>query len=210
MCTSYGIDPGFSSGGDLFGSYFRELLRDLHLWATRNAAATLLPTGKNARNLNPLIVEDGGRARPAAGWWGYLAGGEPVRYPSINTRSERLRDQPGSSPGRALVPATHWFETQRPTRTRVRLGFEGLEAFSMAAVTRWGAPRGGSPVVCYSVVTQPAAEHLRAVHDRMPLLVPTGFAEEWLTSRAPAHDLVGAALDAGRGVAERVMTAQVG
>jgi len=210
MCTSYGIDPGFTAAADLFGAGGKELLRDLHLWATSNAAETLLPTGRHARNRNPIVVGGPRGPRPEAGWWGYLAGGEPVRYASVNTRSERLLERSVPVPGRALVPATHWFETHRGSRRRFRLGLDGLEAFTMAAVTRPGVPRGDRAVTCYSILTQPAAEHLTAVHDRMPVLLPPALADEWLTGRAPSHELVPAALEAGRAVARRVMTARVG
>lgn len=181
----------------------REMMQNLRSWADRNAGETLRPTGKNLKNLNPIIRNTKDQPGVEAAWWGYLISGRPSKFPSINTRSERLQSKPGAMEGRAIVPATSWLEMQKPSRAWYRYELPELELFGMAAVTQRGFPEGGDPVTCYSIVMRPAREDLVDLHDRMPLLIPGSFAEEWLAGE-PSRELIDAALDAGREVAERV------
>ncbi len=66
----------------------------------------------------------------------------------------------------------------------------------IAAVTRPGRTADGAEFTCYSIVMQPAAPCLEHVHDRMPLLINPGFAEEWLMAPNPGATLVDAAIAA--------------
>ncbi|MEO8908354.1 MAG: SOS response-associated peptidase family protein [Microbacteriaceae bacterium] len=209
MCASYGLDPRFS-GYEALAEADQELVEELREWARKNASETIRPTGKNLRNLNPIIRDDGDGARLEHAWWGYLVGGEPAKFPSINTRSERLQQRPGGLSGRAIVPATNWLEMQKPSRDWYSFGVGGHELFGMAAVTQQGRPTGGESVTCYSIVMQPAPEALSGIHDRMPLLIPADFADVWLDpAQEPARELIEAALDAGRAVTERVEAARL-
>jgi len=210
MCASYGLDPRFGDYSSFARINDREILDGLRSFAEKNAGETLRPTGKNLKNLNPIVRDAGDGPAVEFAWWGYLVSGEPAKFPSINTRSERLQERPAALAGRALVPATSWFELQKPSRIWYRFDLDELELFSMAAVTQRGVPTGGEPVTCYSVIMQPArADHV-VIHDRMPLLIPTDFAEEWLApDREPTRQFVDAALDAGQEMTARVRAAEV-
>jgi putative SOS response-associated peptidase YedK len=132
-------------------------------------------------------------------------GGEPAKFPSINTRSERLQQKPGNLAGRAIVPATSWLEMQKPSRTWYRYDLGAPELFGMAAVTQRGIPTGGEPVTCYSIIMQPARDDQAPIHDRMPLLIPASFTQDWLAADVPpSRELMDAALDAGREMTARV------
>ncbi len=202
MCASYGIDPRFS-GQALLDAEHEVLLDALRDWARAADEEVRRPTGRNARNLNPLLVPRGGVPKLQEAWWGHLAEGEPVRYPSINTRSERLRDRPSDLRFRAIVPATSWFEMQKPSRAWREFGMGGKTLFGMAAVIRPGRTSDGAPVTCYSIVTRDAPAHLSEAHPRMPLLIPPPFAAEWLAASASAA-LLDAALDASASLDEAV------
>lgn len=205
MCASYGLDPRFGDYTSLLRDGDEEIVESLRAWARGNAAATLRPTGKNLRNLNPIIRDAGQGARVEQAWWGYLVGGEPAKFPSINTRSERLIGQPGGLAGRAIVPATQWFEMQKPARRWYSFGLGDNALFGMAAVTRTGTPRGAEPVTCYSIVMRPAVGPLADIHDRMPVLIPAEFADEWLDPGAtPGRGLIEAALGAGEELSARI------
>jgi len=203
MCASYDLDPRFGDYKDFARANDREMMQNLRSWAETNAGETLRPTGKNLRNLNPIIRQTTDGPSIEAAWWGYLVGGQPSKFPSINTRSERLQQKPGAMEGRAIVPATSWLEMQKPSRDWYRFSLGGRELFGMAAVTQRGFPAGGDEVTCYSIVMHPARDDLAELHDRMPLLIPGAFAEEWLAGEA-SRELIDAALDAGHEVAERV------
>lgn len=186
-------------------------MTDLQQWAARNAGETLLPTGKLRRNLNPILEASAGERTLTEGWWGYLVNGEPARFASINTRSERLAQRTGGGPSRALVPATSWYELQKPHRQWQRFAASALhgsataprdapeaspELFMMAAVTQPGRTADGASFTCYSILMRPAPEALEAIHDRVPVLIPAEFAGAWLTSTEPARDVTAAALAA--------------
>jgi hypothetical protein len=115
MCASYGLDPRFTDA-ELLAAADDAVLEGLRVWARENAGETVRPTGKNLRNLNPLIVQPDAAPILEPAWWGFLVNGEPAKFPSINTRSERLQERPGGAKARAIVPATSWYEMQKPSR----------------------------------------------------------------------------------------------
>jgi putative SOS response-associated peptidase YedK len=203
MCASYGLDPRFTDA-ELLAETDAALLDGLREWATKNAGETLRPTGKNLRNLNPLVVPRDGEATLEPAWWGYLVNGEPAKFPSINTRSERLQERPGGASTRAIVPATGWFEMQKPHRVWHEFGRDDGALFGMAAVTQRGRTPDGAWVTCYSIVMRPAPPHLENLHDRMPVLIPTAFAQEWLLSDG-GREVVDEALSAAASLDERIV-----
>lgn len=202
MCASYGLDPRFTDD-QLLSPSEEAVLEALRSWGERNAGETLRPTGKNLRNLNPLVLDREGESIVEPAWWGFLVDGAPARFPSINTRSERLQDRPGSLRSRALVPATGWYEMQKPSRTWHEFGVNGGALFGMAAVTQRGRTADGEWFTCYSIVMRPAPAHLADVHDRMPVLIPTDFAREWLTAQGD-RELIDEALLAAASLDDHV------
>ena len=202
MCASYGLDPRFTDA-ELLAEADEAVLEGLRSWAQQNAGETLRPTGRNLRNLNPLVTAAEGAPTLEAAWWGYLVDGQPARFPSINTRSERLQDRPGGLRTRALVPATGWFEMQKPSRVWHEFGIGPGVLFGMAAVTQRGRTPDGEWTTCYSIVMRPAPAHLAEIHDRMPVLVPAAFAADWLTAE-PSRELIDEAVVAAEGLDERV------
>lgn len=194
MCASYGLDPRFEDD-DFVEVLDAELLQSLRAWAEGNANETLRPTGRNLRNLNPIFVSRDGAPSLELGWWGYLVDGEPAKFPSINTRSERVLQRPAMLSGRAIVPATRWFEMQKPSRAWYSFGHDDHELLGLAAVTQRGRASDGASFTCYSILMQPSVESLAEFHDRMPVLIPPDLAVDWLQSSAPPTEL----LDAARG-----------
>lgn len=202
MCASYGLDPRFAAA-DLIDAADADLLDGLREWARENDDATLRPTGRIKRNLNPLVVEYNGAPAVESAWWGYLVDGVPAKFPSINTRSERLRDQTGNLRTRAIVPATRWFEMQKPSKIWHEFVRDDDALFGMAAVTRRGQAEDGTWFTCYSIVMRPAPDHLADVHDRMPVLLPADFSRDWLTA-PPTRELMDDALLASDDAAARI------
>jgi len=202
MCASYGLDPRFTDV-ELLAEADEAVIEGLRSWADRNAGETLRPTGRNLRNLNPLVTAPEGKPTLESAWWGYLVDGRPARFPSINTRSERLLQRPGGLRTRALVPATGWYEMHKPSRVWHEFGLGAGVLFGMAAVAQHGRTPDGESVTCYSLVMRPAPPHLAHIHDRMPVLVPPSFASEWL-SATPDAALMEAALTAAAQLDPRV------
>ena len=205
MCASYGLDPRIGDYKSLVQAGDEVAIESLREWAKKNANEVLRPTGKNLRNLNPIIR---GEREVEFAWWGFLIGGEPSKFPSINTRSERLKEKPGNANNRALVPATSWLELQKPSRDWYSFGTG--DVFAMAAVTQSGKPTGGDWLTCYSIVMQPAREDLVELHDRMPLLIPEDFYDDWLDpARQGDPGLIDAALAASQEIVARVTASLV-
>lgn len=192
MCASYGLDSRFTDG-EYRDAIDAAVLEGLRAWAVGNDGEVLRPTGKNLRNLNPIItaVSDWELA-----WWGYLVGGAPASFASINSRSERLASSRGALSDRAIVPVSFWREMQKPARVWHHFTAPDNGLLGLAAVTRPGRAADGTEYTCYSIVTQPAAGHLEHIHDRMPLLINPGFADEWLTTPNAGSELIEAAVSA--------------
>jgi len=180
------------------------VLEELHSWASRNDGEILRPAGKNLRNLNPIVT---GVSDLEMAWWGYLVNGAPASFASINTRSERLASGKGSLPSRAIVPVSYWLEMAKPSRVWHHFIAPDNGLLGLAAVTRPGRTTDGTEYTCYSIVMQPAAEHLVHIHDRMPLLIDPGFAEEWLTIPNAGADLIAAATAAAMPINETIRIA---
>lgn len=200
MCASYGLDPRFTDG-EYRAALDADMLEGLRRWSRENAGEVLKPTGKNLRNLNPIIRS---AEQWELGWWGYLVNGVPASFASINTRFERLASARGAMPERAIVPASYWREMQKPSRIWQHFALPGDEMLGLAAVTRPGRAADGTEYTCFSIVMADAQARVREIHDRMPLLIPAGFAEEWLTSAAPAGELLAAASGASLALAEQI------
>lgn len=205
MCASYGLDPRFTDD-ELLAEADADLLEGLRVWAEQNAGETVRPTGKNLRNLNPLIVPHDGASVLEPSWWGYLVNGEPAKFPSINTRSERLQDRPGGLKGRAIVPSTGWFEMKKPERAWHEFALDNRALFGMAAVTQRGRTADGEWFTCYSIVMRPAPDELAEIHDRIPVLIPAAFTQDWLNAEA-GREVMDEALLAAASLDERVKVA---
>ncbi len=199
MCSAYGLDPRFTDGA------YRDaadaaVLAQLRVWAGGNAGATLRPTGRLARNVNPVLTSS---STLELGWWGYLAGGKAIKF-TTNTRSERFVESPKPLPRRVIVPASAWFEMQKPSRTWFTLGLPDDELLGLAAFARQGFAEDGSEYLCYSLVMQPALDAIAHVHDRMPLLIAAGFADEWLMSPAAGSELLAGAFAHAAAVGSKI------
>ncbi len=205
MCASYGLDPRFTDT-DLLAAADEAVLEGLRVWAADNVGETVRPTGRNLRNLNPIVAAVDGAPTLETAWWGFLIGGEPSKFPSINTRSERLQDRPGGLKSRALVPATSWYEMKKPERVWHEFGVDDGALFTMAAVTQQGRTADGTSFTCYSIVMRPAPEHLAGIHDRMPVLIPASLSEAWLTAE-PTREIIDEALVAAETLDDRVSAA---
>ena len=202
MCASYGLDPRFTDA-ELLTAADEAVLDGLRAWADENAGETVRPTGKNLRNLNPIVVQPDAAPTLEPAWWGFLVGGEPSKFPSINTRSERLQDRPGGLKTRALVPATSWYEMKKPERVWHEFLVDDGALFGMAAVTQRGRTADGTWFTCYSIVMRPAPDGLADIHDRMPLLIPASLSHDWLTAE-PTREIIDEAIAASDEVAARV------
>lgn len=133
----------------------------------------------------------------------------------INARVETLRERPAfreaAERRRCLVPADGFYEWRgaRGERQPFHVALPGGELFAFAGLwERWQPPDGGA-LESVAIVTTAATPSLRALHERMPLVVdPAGY-DAWLAPAARDVAVVLARLPVSRGarlVARRVST----
>ncbi len=135
--------------------------------------------------------------------------GEPAKFPAINARVEGLAGS-GAWSGplksrRGLVPATEYYEKGHrfalPEEPKGLFAFAGLWNVTKTPDDQW--------MVSYAIVTQPAAPHIASIHDRMPLILPREFYDEWLDpTRTGDQDLLDEAVAASRPLGERLQISQ--
>lgn len=219
MCSSYGIDgfegvaPRRRSGSRVrFASIEDSLATDssaqddelVLAWA-RDQQGLAKPTGKHARNLNPIIHEGAGARRVDLAWWWLHIDSEPAPYSAFNSRDDKLLlswREPFQR--RALIPANWYAEKRRD------FGLPDGELFTLAAIVTPVAQLGGGRMLSYSMVTREAIGEAASVHHRMPLVVPQGMQDEWLApSRIGDASLVRDALLASDDVSRRLRAFEV-
>jgi len=138
-------------------------------------------------------VPDGGRREAVQLHWGLVPfWAEHARDAAqqINARVETLTERPAfreaAQRRRCLVPADGFYEWRgaRTTREPFHIALPRGELFAFAGLWERWQPPSGSPLESVSIVTTAAAESIRALHDRMPIVVdPAGY-DAWL---APAQ-----------------------
>ncbi len=141
----------------------------------------------------PTVVSGAHGRRLSAMTWGFPPPGGAARR-LINARIETLPQRAAFRgllrEGRCLVPADGFYEW-RPAvpgepRRPVRCRLQSRTLFAMAGLWRTG-PSGERP--CYVIVTTRATGPLAAVHDRMPVLLPTELEPAWIDPNEPFEPL---------------------
>ena len=197
MCASYGLQLLPEDLEDFPTLNEKTLDSTVAEWFHENFGTVVRPTGINLRNLNPIVRGD----RFELAWWGRIVDGAPAEFPSINSRLERVQERPGMANQRALIPATGWYEYQKPTKTRYAMA-SGIP-FAFAGLTTSGRLADGSIYTCYSIITGPATPQLEVIHGRMPLVIPSEFFDEWLDPDAQgSRALVDATITAHESIAD--------
>lgn len=171
MCGRYRIDDGRDSI-ELHGII--EAVNRRVVVEPVVTGGDVLPT-----NVAPVVARSKSRKMAAFGMrWGYhLPDGKYV----INARSETAADRPlfrdGMRERRCLVPATRYYEWERRGGAKVKytLWPERAEMFYMAGIYRLEAE---GPA--FAILTRDPADHIAFIHDRMPVILPSDAARDWL------------------------------
>jgi putative SOS response-associated peptidase YedK len=195
MCASYGLQVPVD---DILDEYAirddRVSTEAIVSWLERFPGISAFPTGINALNLNPIVIEKGDGGREATlSWWTLWVRGERPKYPSFNARDDKLLTSwagPMKS-RRALVPVSEWFEHGKRFH-------RGGRPFSLAAIYNTAdTPAGRVPT--YSIATMAPVERFAPIHDRQPIVVPEEMYADWLDpAREGDATLLNAMLAAAR------------
>jgi putative SOS response-associated peptidase YedK len=147
----------------------------------------------------PVIVSHQGERVLGLVRWGLTpawAASDEDAARSINARSETVAEKPSFRDAfrlrRCLVPADGFYEWRRATggaRTPMAVRVEGLEPIAFAGLwERWRAPSGEVITSCV-ILTTDAAEEIRSIHDRMPVILDPEAQRTWLDPDATPEQL---------------------
>ena len=114
----------------------------------------------------------------------------------INARAETVAEKPAFRAAfrhrRCLVPADGFYEwrTEQGRKQPFRIGLKGGGPFAFAGLWEsWTAPEGrgedaDAHLETFTILTTEANEKLRAIHPRMPVILPGAAYEPWLDAAA--------------------------
>jgi putative SOS response-associated peptidase YedK len=121
--------------------------------------------------------------------WGLIpswATDPTIGFRTVNSRAETITITPSfRDPFRAqrcLIPADGFYEWRRSGRSKQPFCFEvgDGEMFAFAGLwEKWIGPRGQHVESCTIITTRPNV-HLADIHDRMPVILPSGAYTSWL------------------------------
>lgn len=185
MCGRYFIDDSLKG--------FEPLIEELN---RGKPGGTPIKTGEiRPTDVTPVIANSRARhQRPFLMRWGF---GGRDSHVVINARSETALVRPmfrdAMLERRCLVPASYYFEWQAQEKRRIRHAMKpDGPVMYMAGLYRL---EPGEPLAAFTILTQAADERIAHIHDRMPVLLPTAWAGEWLSQTADPTAL----LDRARG-----------
>jgi putative SOS response-associated peptidase YedK len=144
--------------------------------------------------------------------WGLVpswAKDEKIGNRLINARAETVAEKPSFRSAlrrrRCLVPADGFYEWSgsKGSKQPYFIGFEGRALFAFAGLwERWTHPEGERVETC-TLLTTAATEHLRELHDRMPVIVDPIDYGLWMDPDVQEPDLVSHVIDRNLGGALR-------
>ena len=147
-----------------------------------NIAAVIAP---NAKNRNP-------DAFPMK--WGFI---HPTRGMLVfNTRSETAAEKAlfatSIDDRRCLIPATGYYEWKKESdgkKTKYEIKPKGVPLYMAGLYIRSSKERLPS----FSILTMDAADSIKDIHARMPVMIPYSKINDWLSPDMPYNEIVSAA-----------------
>lgn len=184
MCNLYRM----SKSQDEVAHFFDAIGQDLSVSPGGNAPELVYP------GYPGMVLAEG---RLAQMTWGFPlarkgAKGQPLKpKPINNARTDKLAGPFWSASFKArrcLIPVSDFAEAEGPKggKTRTWFALPGSDLMAIAGFWRDSAEWGES----YTMVMTDANEHLRGVHDRMPVILHPSHWSTWMTgSPADAYRL---------------------
>ncbi len=176
MCGRFYIDEG--------DEQYRAFLARLDAQDTDDSPKPSLASGEIfPTDVSLALIASG----PCRMGWGFSRYDGKGRV--INARAETLLEKPmflgPMHNGRCLIPATGYFEWEHvgTKKRRYRLWPEDGGLCCFAALSR---AEPGALLPLFTIITMPAAEGIRFVHERMPVILPPEVREAWLRCKDPA------------------------
>ncbi|MFQ5544192.1 MAG: SOS response-associated peptidase [Nitrospiria bacterium] len=152
--------------------------------------------------LAPVIVNTGGTRVLDLYRWGLIpswAKEIKIGYKMINARCETIEEKPSYrrlvNKRRCIVPTDGFFEWQKSedgkSKTPMRIMMESETPFVFAGLWDEWRDAEGQPLRSYTILTTEANPLLKAVHDRMPVILRPELIDGWLDTEVKLGDLDG-------------------
>ncbi|MBR4204450.1 MAG: SOS response-associated peptidase [Clostridia bacterium] len=207
MCCRYYIDDK----ADEFAEYFKQAAASpLKDKMVARLARPLRISGEiSPTDMVPVLAWDKkGSIRAFPMVWGFTP--EPSRRgrPLVNARVETAAVVPSFRDAwashRCIIPASYFFEWGPPqSEDNVRLTKAGKARYiiqSKGTSPTWLAGLyhtetvSGLTYPSFTILTRDSAGDMRAIHNRMPVILPSSFMEEWITPQKDPAKLIRYAL----------------
>ena len=196
MCGRFSLSTPPTEIADHFGLDEEPVLEARFNVAPGQSVATVSDSGEDNRRVLSLRR------------WGLVpswAKDSKIGNRLINARAETVAEKPSFRSAlrhrRCLVPADGFYEWagSKSPKQPYFIGLEGRSLFAFAGLwERWTDPEG-EPLESCTLLTTAAAEHLRAVHHRMPVIVEPADYGHWLDPAVKDPDLVSPVIDRNLG-----------
>ena len=120
----------------------------------------------------------------------------PKTVTMINARVETIGQKPSFRDAyrrrRCLIPATGFYEWrgEAPNKQPYYIYLEDTRVFAFAGIwEHWQGPDGAG-VETVAILTADAAPSIRALHNRMPVIVPKAHFDAWLRAGISAREVL--------------------
>ncbi len=142
----------------------------------------------------PAVLQRDSRTEIVGLRWGLVpswADDAKIGYSTFNARSETAHEKPTFKDAfhhrRCIIPATGFYEWKKgsaDSKQPFAASRNNGEPFAMAGLWEtWQNPVNGDRLETCTVLTCPANTRLRALHDRMPVILPPVDWTMWLDPR---------------------------
>ena len=141
-----------------------------------------------------LVIKNEGKIQTTFMSWGFISPWakdpfEKGRPKPFNARSETVEEKKLFSGSwkhkRCLIPASGFFEK------KYRIRKENYETFWLGGIwSKWYSSDGAELESC-CVLTTESNDLMKPIHNRMPVIVPDGYEEQWTEQVKDADELKG-------------------
>jgi putative SOS response-associated peptidase YedK len=198
VCCRYWIEPGEPDLQDIIEKLYRSPLLRRQMTSQASKAGKVVTSGEvRPTDIVPVLAPNGkGEQAVFPMKWGYTG-----RSLLINARTETAAEKPMFREGwqrhRCIVPSSGYFEWEHLTTSngKKKTGKKFMIRSGGNRVT-WlcGLYRIEDGFPHFVILTREPGESIRFIHDRMPLVLPEGKAQDWIRPGADQDKLLESAL----------------
>jgi putative SOS response-associated peptidase YedK len=142
----------------------------------------------------PVILFDGDERELILMRWGLIphwAKDEKIGYRMINARAETVREKPSYRDAyasrRLIVPVSGFYEWKRDGAHKQPYAIRHPDQSPLPFAGLWET---WHDIDTFTIITTAAKQPMRAIHDRMPLILAPDQFEEWLDPENPDPEAV--------------------